>query len=112
MALSPLAGKPAPPEILIDVDRLLKQYVDRKPDPRENPDEPPPPPKEGRAREARPRRSPAARQLRHERAPRESAERIVQRGAHRRDDAGDLRASGGEGDRRPALPRHGHARRL
>jgi phosphoglucomutase len=32
MALSPLAGKPAPAEILIDVDRLLKQYADRKPD--------------------------------------------------------------------------------
>jgi len=32
MGLSPLAGKPAPAEILIDVDRLLKQYVDRKPD--------------------------------------------------------------------------------
>jgi phosphoglucomutase len=33
MALSPLAGKPAPKEILIDVDRLLKQYHERKPDP-------------------------------------------------------------------------------
>jgi phosphoglucomutase len=33
MALSPLAGKPAPKEILIDVDRLLKQYEERKPDP-------------------------------------------------------------------------------
>ncbi|HVE42547.1 MAG TPA: phosphoglucomutase (alpha-D-glucose-1,6-bisphosphate-dependent) [Planctomycetota bacterium] len=32
MALSPLAGKPAPAEILIDVDRLLKAYADRKPD--------------------------------------------------------------------------------
>jgi phosphoglucomutase len=32
MALSPLAGKPAPAEILIDVDRLLKQYAERKPD--------------------------------------------------------------------------------
>ena len=33
MALSPLAGKPAPAEILVDVDRLLKQYAERKPDP-------------------------------------------------------------------------------
>src|SRR6185295_7092547 len=33
MPVSPLAGKPAPAEILIDVDRLLKQYADRKPDP-------------------------------------------------------------------------------
>jgi phosphoglucomutase len=32
MALSPLAGKPAPAEILVDVDRLLKQYAERKPD--------------------------------------------------------------------------------
>src|SRR5262245_66585167 len=31
--LSPLAGKPAPAAILIDVDRLLKQYQERKPDP-------------------------------------------------------------------------------
>jgi phosphoglucomutase len=33
MALSPLAGKPAPAAILVDVDRLLKQYAERKPDP-------------------------------------------------------------------------------
>src|SRR6185503_4591976 len=31
--LSPLAGKPAPAAILIDVDRLVKQYEERKPDP-------------------------------------------------------------------------------
>src|SRR5262245_60156067 len=31
--LSPLAGKPAPAAILVDVDRLLKQYAERKPDP-------------------------------------------------------------------------------
>ncbi|MBV8882155.1 MAG: alpha-D-glucose phosphate-specific phosphoglucomutase [Planctomycetaceae bacterium] len=33
MALSPLAGKPAPEALLIDTARLLKQYEDRKPDP-------------------------------------------------------------------------------
>src|SRR5207245_2269503 len=33
MALSPLAGKPAPRELLIDVDRLLNEYATRKPDP-------------------------------------------------------------------------------
>jgi phosphoglucomutase len=33
MALSPLAGKPPPEALLIDVDRLLKQYEERKPDP-------------------------------------------------------------------------------
>ena len=33
MALSPLAGKPAPEALLIDTNRLLKQYEERKPDP-------------------------------------------------------------------------------
>jgi len=33
MALSPLAGKLAPEALLIDVNRLLKQYEERKPDP-------------------------------------------------------------------------------
>src|SRR6478736_6442209 len=33
MPLSPLAGKPAPPEVLIDVDRLVAAYHDRRPDP-------------------------------------------------------------------------------
>lgn len=31
-ALSPLAGKPAPKEMLIDVASLEKAYFDRKPD--------------------------------------------------------------------------------
>jgi phosphoglucomutase len=33
MALSPLAGKPAPAELLIDVGALLNEYYNRKPDP-------------------------------------------------------------------------------
>src|SRR4051794_24104850 len=33
MAISPLAGKPAPKELLIDVVDLEQQYYDRKPDP-------------------------------------------------------------------------------
>ncbi|HXJ22951.1 MAG TPA: phosphoglucomutase (alpha-D-glucose-1,6-bisphosphate-dependent) [Polyangia bacterium] len=33
MPQSPLAGKPAPPEVLIDVDRLVAAYHDRRPDP-------------------------------------------------------------------------------
>jgi phosphoglucomutase len=33
MALSPLAGQPAPTELLIDVDRLVGEYYARKPDP-------------------------------------------------------------------------------
>jgi len=32
-ALSPLAGKPAPANILADVERLLREYYERKPDP-------------------------------------------------------------------------------
>jgi phosphoglucomutase len=32
MPLSPLAGKPAPPELSIDVDALLRAYDDRVPD--------------------------------------------------------------------------------
>jgi phosphoglucomutase len=38
MPLSPLSGKPAPPEVLIDVDRLVAAYYDRRPDP-DNPRE-------------------------------------------------------------------------
>ena len=33
MPVSPLAGKPAPAEALIDVDRLIAAYYDRRPDP-------------------------------------------------------------------------------
>jgi phosphoglucomutase len=33
MPLSPLAGKPAPSDVLIDVDRLVAAYHDRRPDP-------------------------------------------------------------------------------
>ena len=32
MPVSPLAGKPAPPELLIDVDRLIRDYYERTPD--------------------------------------------------------------------------------
>ena len=28
----PLAGKPAPPEVLVDVDALVAAYYDKKPD--------------------------------------------------------------------------------
>lgn len=38
MAIHPLAGKPAPSEILIDVGELVKAYYERKPDP-DNPQE-------------------------------------------------------------------------
>ena len=32
MAISPLAGKPAPKELLVDVTRLEREYFERKPD--------------------------------------------------------------------------------
>jgi phosphoglucomutase len=32
MAISPLAGKPAPPAMLIDVGKLVKEYYERRPD--------------------------------------------------------------------------------
>ncbi len=32
MALSPLAGKPAPPEMLVDLTQLEREYFDRRPD--------------------------------------------------------------------------------
>src|SRR5437868_10674320 len=35
MALSPLAGKPAPTEMLIDPEQLVREYYVRKPDPAE-----------------------------------------------------------------------------
>jgi phosphoglucomutase len=33
MALSPLAGKPAPKEILVDLPLLERDYFERRPDP-------------------------------------------------------------------------------
>ena len=33
MPLHPLAGKPAPPDVLIDPDKLCAQYYDIHPDP-------------------------------------------------------------------------------
>lgn len=33
MALSPLAGKPAPPELLVDLAKLEREYYERRPDP-------------------------------------------------------------------------------
>jgi len=38
MAISPLAGKPAPPEMLIDPARIEQAYYERRPDP-DNPDQ-------------------------------------------------------------------------
>lgn len=38
MAISPLAGKPAPPDVLVDVARLERAYYEHRPDV-DNPDE-------------------------------------------------------------------------
>ena len=88
MALSPLAGKPAPKELLIDLAadraRVLRAQT-------------------------RSRRSGAAGQFRHQRASRLAAQRLVQRGAHRRDHAGDLRLPAGAGHRRTAVHGSRHA---
>ncbi len=89
MALSPLAGKPAPKEILVDVARARARL---------------------RRARARPRRSGAARGLRHQRSPRLVARGRVHARAHPRDHAGDLRLPERAGDDRPALRRQGHAR--
>ena len=35
MTISPLAGKPAPAEVLIDPDKLCAEYYARRPDPAE-----------------------------------------------------------------------------
>jgi phosphoglucomutase len=35
MTLSPLAGRPAPPDILIDPKRLIRDYLEKRPDPAE-----------------------------------------------------------------------------
>ena len=84
----PLAGKPAPPSVLIDVDRL----PGRVPRPR-----------------ARTRRSRAAGQLRHQRAPRLLAARLLQRSPHPRRHPGAGRIPRPAADRRSALSWQGHA---
>ena len=71
------------------------------------------PPRHGLLRpRARPRRRLAAGRLRHQRAPRHLAEHLLQRGAHRRHHAGDLRLPHGAGLRRAALHRPRHPRPL
>ena len=89
MPASPLAGKPAPPDLLIDADRLVAAYYDLPP----------------RSRE------PAARGgVRDQRPPRRARGRRLQRGAHPGDHAGDLRAPRARRDHRAAVSRRRHAR--
>ena len=74
MALSPLAGKPAPKEMLVDLNRLERGVLRRSAGP-SGPD--------------------AARELRHQRAPWLIAARLVHRSAYPGDHAGDLRLPAG-----------------
>ena len=79
MKVSPLAGKPAPPSMLVDVPRLVTAYYDEPPDPD---------------------RAAPARRLRHLRPSRLAAGRSLQRGPHPRHQPGDLPLPRGAGDRR------------
>ena len=85
------AGQPAQPSDLIDVAALVTAYYTVEPDPAE---------------------PAAAGRLRHLRAPRVQLRRRLQRGAHPRHHAGDLRVPGGAGLRRAAVHRPRHPRAL
>ena len=91
MALSPLAGKPAPKEMLVDLARLEREYFERRPDP----DDPAQLVSFGTSGHRG-----------------TSAARLVHRGAHPGDHAGHLRLPASAGDHRPALHGQGHARAL
>ena len=90
-SVSPLAGKPAPESILVDVPKLLAAYADLKPDPAE----------------------PSQRVAFGTSGPsRQSVRAQLQRGAHPRDQPGDLRLPEKPGHRRAAVHRRRHARRI
>ncbi len=88
MAVSSLAGQLALPSMLADVAALERQYYETR---------------------ARPWRSHAAGQLRHQRSSRLVADRFVQRSPHPGDHPGDLRLPATARNRRSALPGQGHA---
>ena len=90
MAAFPARRQAGAAEILVDPPRLEPEYYAREPDLADP--------------------APAGR-LRHQRASRLVAARHLQRGAHPRDHAGDLRLSAAQRHRRAALHRQGHARR-
>ena len=91
MATSPLAGKPAPPEMLVDLGRLEREYYARRPD-LDDPDQLVSFGTSGHRGS--------------------SAARLVHRGAHPRHHPGDLRLPARPGHRRPALHGQGHPRAL
>ena len=85
------AGTPAQPSDLVDVAHLVTAYYTRRP---------------------RPERPRPAGRVRHVGPPRQQPAERLQRGAHRRDHAGDLRLPQGTGVRRPAVRRTRHPRPL
>ena len=89
MTISPLAGKPAPKEMLIDLARLEREYYERKPDLGD------------------PNQLVSFGTSGHRGSPLHG---IVHRGAHPGDHPGDLRLPARPGHRRPALHGQGHAR--
>ena len=91
MEVSPLAGKPADPSILIDVYQVGGCLLHRA---------------------TRSIRARAARRVRNLRASRLLARQLVQRSAYPRDNPGDLSLPQTAGHRRPALHRFRYARAL
>ena len=89
MKISPLAGRPPPPAMLLDVSRLVTAYYTEIPDP------------VGAC---------AARRLRHVGASRLGVRDGLQRMARARDQRSHLPLSPGAGHRRAALSRPRHAR--
>ena len=89
MTVSPLAGKPAPTSMLIDLAQLEREYYERRPD------------------VADPTQLVAFGTSGHRGTP---LRRHLQRGAHPRHHPGHLRVPRGAGHRRAALHGQGHAR--
>ena len=89
MAISPLAGKPAPKALLVDVARLERDYYERQPDLGD------------------PHQLVSFGTSGHRGSP---LRRHVHRGPHPGHHAGDLRVPARPGHRRPALHGQGHAR--
>ena len=87
--INPLAGKPVPPSMLVNIPRLVTAYF---------------------AGPARSVGAGAAGRVRHLGASRLGVQQRLQRGAHPGDQPGALRSPAAQPDRRPAVPRHGHPR--
>ena len=89
MSIHPLAGKPAPQNLLTDIGKLRDAYFALKPDIRS---------------------AGATRKFRHQRSPRLVPAQHLQRGPCAGDLPGDLRLPRQPWHQRPAVPRQGHPR--